>query len=359
MDFDDKIKAFTNHIVEIKSSIHTEEATKTSVIMPFFQLLGYDVFNPNEFTPEYIADVGIKKGEKVDYAIILNDELVMLVEAKAINENLEKYDSQLFRYFGTTKAKFAILTNGLIYRFYTDLEKQNVMDATPFMEIDLENLSDNDIQSLKKFQKENFNINNIFSTASELKYISMMKKALKDEFSNPSDDFVKLIISKKIYSGVKTATIIEKYRLLLQKVINSYLNELTNARLQSAMQSDKDDNVNNEEVDNKNNIVTTVEEIQSFYIVKSILSEYCNPSDISYKDTCYYFNILYDNKVTKWICRVVIRESVRYVIIPDVNKKEKRYELNNMNDIYKLKSELKARLNQLKSYSSTKEIDVL
>ena len=137
MAFEENLKNLITRIKSMKNSISTEEATKTSIIMPFFQILGYDVFNPVEFIPEYTADVGIKKGEKVDYAICLNDKLTILIEAKSINQQLEKHDSQLFRYFGTTAAKFAILTNGLIYRFYTDLDEQNRMDSTPFFEIDL------------------------------------------------------------------------------------------------------------------------------------------------------------------------------------------------------------------------------
>jgi Uncharacterized conserved protein len=133
MGFEESIKSFADRTNAIKNNILTEEATKTSLIMPFFQILGYDVFNPQEFTPEYVADVGIKKGEKVDYAILDNNgEPVLLIEAKSVNDILTKHDSQLFRYFGTTKAKFAILTNGIIYRFYTDLDQQNIMDEKSF-----------------------------------------------------------------------------------------------------------------------------------------------------------------------------------------------------------------------------------
>ena len=362
MEFEEKIKNFSKRIEDLKSNIKTEEATKTSIIMPFFQLLGYDVFNPNEFTPEYVADVGIKKGEKVDYAIVLNDEVVMLIEAKSINENLAKHDSQLFRYFGTSKAKFAILTNGLIYRFYTDLEKANVMDSAPFLEINLENLSDNDIQELRKFQKKNFDIDKIFSTASDLKYLGIMKKVLKEEFSNPSDEFVKLILNKEIYEGTKTATVIEKFKPLLKKSINSYINELINNRLQSAIQNDDEISDNKEEIEEEkenDGIITTVEEIQSFYIVKSILSEYCDPKKFAYKDTTRYFSILYENKVTKWICRICLKESVKYIIIADKNKKETRYDIDNINDIYKLKPELLKRLNQFKKIKKKEEIELL
>ena len=333
MNFEEKIKEFSSRISGLKETIKTEEATKTSLIMPFFQLLGYDVFNPNEFTPEYIADVGIKKGEKVDYAIILNNEVSILIEAKSINEHLEKHDSQLFRYFGTSKAKFAILTNGIVYKFYTDLEKTNVMDTTPFLEISLEDLKDNEIQEIKKFQKETFNIAEIFSTANDLKYLNLIKKVLKEEFTNPSDEFIKLILNKNVYDGVKTNVILEKYRPLIKKSITSYFNELMNNKLQTIMEdNDNNDNQEEEKVENTNSneIVTTVEELQAYYIVKSILAEYCDSKKIGYKDTFSYFGILYDNKVTKWICRIYLKESVKFITVPSSDKKEVRYDINSL-----------------------------
>ncbi|MEG2620796.1 MAG: type I restriction enzyme HsdR N-terminal domain-containing protein, partial [Bacilli bacterium] len=296
MSFEEQLKNFVSKVVKIKDKISTKEATKTSIIMPFFQTLGYDIFNPTEFTPEYIADVGIKKGEKVDYAIILNNEVSILIEAKAITEKLEKHDSQLFRYFGTSKAKFAILTNGLIYRFYTDLEKTNVMDTTAFLEINLEDIKDNDIQELKKFQKENFDIDYILSAASDLKYLSQIKKVLKEEFNEPTDEFIKLILNKDIYDGQKNQTVLDKYRPLIKKSLSYYVNELINERLQNAMKKN-DDIEEQEPIEEENNIITTMEEMDAFYTIKSILSEYCDTNKISYKDNYNYFAVLYDNKV--------------------------------------------------------------
>lgn len=150
MEFNDVIKQFSERILSLKDTITTEESTKMSLVVPLFQLLGYDVFNPNEFCPEYIADVGIKKGEKVDYAILENGQPNILVECKSCSEQLDKHSSQLFRYFGTSPAKFGILTNGIIYRFYTDLEESNKMDLVPFLEIDMTNLKDSSINELKK-----------------------------------------------------------------------------------------------------------------------------------------------------------------------------------------------------------------
>ena len=347
MEFEEKLKGFVERVKKLEKSIKTEEATKTSLIMPFFSLLEYDVFNPEEFIPEYIADVGIKKGEKVDYAISINNKVTILIEAKSINENLQKHDSQLFRYFSTTTAKIAILTNGIIYKFYTDLEELNKMDITPFLEINLLDIKENDFVELKKFDKEKFDINTIISSASNLKYESSIEKVLLEEFSNPSEELIKLILNKGIYEGVKTQNIVEKYKPIIKKSINYYINTLVNQKLQNALNNSnvetKDELV--EESIEEENIITTKEELESYYIVKGILSEYTTPNNLYYKDTYSYFGILYENKVTKWICRVFLKENVKYLIIPDENKNEVIYEINNIIDIYKLKDKLIERLN--------------
>lgn len=350
MEFEEKLNQFVERVKKVKDSINTEEATKTSLIMPFFSLLGYDVFNPNEFTPEYTADVGIKKGEKVDYAITINNQLTILIEAKSINENLQKHSSQLFRYFGTTSAKIGILTNGLVYKFFTDLDEVNKMDSTPFLEIDILNLKEADINELKKFCKENFDINTVINSASNLKYANSIEKILSEEFSDPSDEFIKLILNKGVYEGVKTQNVIDKYKPILKKSINHYLNNLINQRLQNAINNSSTESSDeiNIDIPCENSIVTTNEELESYYIVKSILSEFVDPSELYYKDTYSYFVILYENKVTKWICRVYLKESIKYVIIPDNDKKEIRYEIDNISDIYKLKEQL---INRLKTFT--------
>jgi len=156
--FTEQLKALSERTLNLKDTLNTEEATKTALVMPFFQLLGYDVFNPLEFSPEFTADVGIKKGEKVDYAILEDNEPVILIECKSVNEKLDNHDSQLFRYFGTTTSKFGILTNGVEYRFYTDLDEQNKMDSSPFLRFNLCELKDNHIVEIFKFTKENFDV---------------------------------------------------------------------------------------------------------------------------------------------------------------------------------------------------------
>jgi len=133
MDFKDQIKQLGERVIRLKDQIQTEEATKNAFIMPFIQALGYDVFNPLEVVPEFTADIGIKKGEKVDYAIMKEGQPIILIECKWWGDNLDVHNSQLFRYFHTTKSKFGLLTNGIQFRFYTDLMETNKMDEKPFL----------------------------------------------------------------------------------------------------------------------------------------------------------------------------------------------------------------------------------
>lgn len=348
MNFEEQIKSFSKRTKSIMNGIETEEATKTSIIMPFFQVLGYDVFNPSEFVPEFTADVGIKKGEKVDYAILNNKEPVILIECKSIKEELTKHDSQLFRYFGTTSAKFAILTNGIMYRFYTDLDEPNKMDEKPFLEINMLELKDAQIPELKKFHKESFDLNQIIDTAAELKYIGLMRHVIKEEFINPSDEFVRLILGNGVYDGVKTQNVIDKYKPILKKSLINYINDLVNEKIQTALNNDdkeemiisKVTDIGEDEIEEAeiNKIHTTDDELESYYIVKSILRETINPTRLFYKDTQSYFGILIDNKVTRWLCRICFKDSGNFIIIPNDLKEGIKYPINRVDDIYNLSS---------------------
>lgn len=339
MGFNEDLLQLSERIHSITGNIATEEATKMSMIVPFFQLLGYDVFNPNEFCPEYTADVGIKKGEKVDYAIIQNGEPIILIECKWCGDALDKHGSQLFRYFGTTPAKFGILTNGLIYKFYTDLDESNKMDLTPFLEIDISELKENHINELKKFCKSNFDKEKIFSTASELKYSNLIKEVLKTELDNPSDDFTKFLLTN-IYDGQKNQKIIDKFKPIVKKSFSSFINEIMNQKISSALKTEniKEEPVLEEVQDNKIN--TTQDEIESFYIVRGLLAEIIDVKDIAHRDTESYFGILYQDNNRKPICRMSLESKKKQIHIPNADKTFVRYPLESLNDIYKYKKEL-------------------
>ena len=234
MEFKDELRKYTERLENIKDTLQTEEATKMSLIVPFFQLLGYDVFNPLEFCPEYTADIGIKKGEKVDYAILMGKDPVILIEAKSVNKKLDRHSSQLFRYFVSTPAKFAILTNGIEYKFYTDLDDTNKMDKESFLDINLLNIKDAEIAQLNKFKKQNLNISEIMDSASLLKYNSLFKNFIENQFKNPTDDFIKLFL-QPVYKGAKTQSVIEKFRPIVEKALTDYINELLTDKIQAAL----------------------------------------------------------------------------------------------------------------------------
>jgi predicted type IV restriction endonuclease len=348
-NFIQQIKTLSSRIERLKPNIQTEEATKTSLIMPLIQSLGYDVFNPEEFVPEFIADVGIKKGEKIDYAIMENGNPVILIEAKSVHEKLHKHDSQLFRYFGTTKAKFAILTNGIEYKFFTDLDEPNKMDVKPFFIFNLLELRENHIHELAKFRKNVFDIENVLTTASELKYTGEIKKFLNLQWEDPNDEFIKFIIGD-VFQGVKTKKVVDNFRDIVKKSLSQFINEKVNDKLQKALNSDtkvevgegsEEDSPNEEVVEEQVNvetIVTTAEEIEGYVLVKLLLKDEIDSNRVFYRDNRSYLNVLIDDNIRKWVCRLGFNTNNKYIQLNDDGKTT--YKLENLNDILLYKDEL-------------------
>lgn len=341
MDFKDEIKQFGDRVEKLKPQINTEEATKNAFIMPFIKALGYDVFNPLEVVPEFIADIGIKKGEKVDYAIMKDNEPVILVECKHWGESLDPHNSQLFRYFHTTKAKFGLLSNGIIYRFYTDLMEPNKMDEKPFFEFNVTDIKDNQIEELKKFHKSYFDIGDIQNTASELKYMNELKALMNIEFQNPTEGFVRYF-AKQLYQGMLTSRLLEQFTSLTRRSVQQYINDLITERLKSALKKENDEalaplgqepsQVSSSGTESK--IETTQEEIEGFLIVKTILRQKIKPTRIVYRDAQSYFAILLDDNNRKTICRLYLNGTKRYIGTFDEQKKETRHEILTVDDIF-------------------------
>lgn len=351
MDFKDVIKQLSERINKLKDNLQTEEATKNALIMPMLQALGYDVFNPLEVMPEFICDIGTKKGEKIDYAIMSNNEPILLIECKHWNQQLTLHDNQLLRYFHVSKAKFGLLTNGILYRFYTDLETPNKMDEKPFLEINLLDIKQHQIDELKKFHKAYFDVENILSSASELKYTSELKNVINNEFANPGPEFVKLF-AKQVYDGIITTKLLEQFTTLVKKSISSLINDTISDRLKSALKTETSNEENSEEPkekreinDDKSGIITTEEELEGFMIVKAILREIVDISRIAYRDAQTYFAILFDDNNRKPVVRLYFNGNKKYIVTFDSNKKEIRHDIDSLDDIYKYCEEIKAVVN--------------
>lgn len=335
MDFKDEIRQFAKRVDRLLPQIKTEEATKTSLIMPFLKILGYDVFDPFEVHPEFIADIGIKKGEKVDYAILRDEKPIILIECKHYADGLDPHNSQLFRYFHTTAAKFSLLTNGLEYRFYTDLVTPNKMDEKPFFEFKITDIRDNEIAELRKFHKTIFDLDSISSAASDLKFFNELKISITSEMQNPSDEFVRYF-AKQVYPSIVTAKVLEQFIPLVKRVFSQIINDQISERLKSALQKETE----SEEKDNKKSldpeplVVTSQDEIDGYLIVKSILRKDVEVGRVFMRDQQTYCGILLDDNNRRPLCRFYFTSNRLRIGLFDKDKKESRYDLDQLDDIY-------------------------
>lgn len=340
MDFKELISQIADRIDKLKDQVKTEEASKNAFIMPFISALGFDVFNPMEVVPEYIADVGIKKGEKVDYCLMKDGQPIILIECKHWDKKLSAHESQLFRYFATTKSKIAILTNGIYYQFYSDVDDENKMDDRPFLEFDIRSIKEGQINEIKKFSKESFDIKDIVNTANELKYSKLIKELLAKEFSSASMDFTKFVLSE-IYDGRLTQKVMEQFRPIVQKCLKQFVTEQINDRLKIAIAKEdiqvEAENIAEEKV---SEIVTTEDELQGFRIVQAIAASEFSSDIVKYKDTKSYFAINYKGHTRKPVCRLWFNRSTWHLGLFDKEKNETKHVVKTVEDIYNYSDDL-------------------
>ena len=349
MSIHEKLTQLAAQIEERKGSILTEEATKTAIVMPFlYDILGYDVFNPLEVTPEYTTDVGTKKGEKVDYAIFKDGEVQILIEVKAIGSALNiSHAHQLVRYFHVSKARIGILTNGQHWHFYTDIDEPNKMDALPFLKLDVLRPDSHTIPKLLKMSKEAFNLESVISTAEELKYTLGLKQALKDQFADPSDEFVRVLASG-LYSGQFTQRVREQFSDLVKRACDQLVSDLVNDRLSGALRATVStqitDNSDDVENDQAKKIDTTVEEIEGYHIVRALLWGEVDQERIVHRDTQSYFGILLDNNNRKPICRLHFNSSKKkievFTISDSGDRSSETFALKSVAEIAKYRDQL-------------------
>ncbi|MDR2007572.1 MAG: type I restriction enzyme HsdR N-terminal domain-containing protein [Alphaproteobacteria bacterium] len=290
---------------------------------------------------EYTADIGKKKGEKVDYALIKDSKPIIFIEVKHHEETLSNHGTQLHRYFGTTlETKIGVLTNGIEYQFFSDIENQNTMDSEPFFTFNLESPKvKSEVVSIKKFIQHTFNIDEVIDFAEKNKIKTSIQNLLKKELENPSDDFVKYFIDK-LTDKKKTPNLIQTYKEICKVAFNSMITDLAKEKITNTLSNlqNKTEIETNEKSDEEQ-IITTEEEMQAFFIIQAIGAEIpeISVNDITYKDTLSYFNILYKNKVTQWICRLKITDRIKRV---EFKHNGKKIDLEELSDLYKYKTEI-------------------
>ncbi|MBN3896733.1 MAG: restriction endonuclease subunit R [Nostoc sp. NOS(2021)] len=322
---------FTEDIIKLSEQVRKrfdqvvgEEATKMALIVPFLSALGYDVYDPSEVMPEYVADFATRRAgqfEKVDYALAINGTKVMLVEAKARGQKAEAHDGQLSRYFnGLLTTKVAIVTNGVEYRFFTDLRDKNVMDKEPFFTFNILEYDTKDIDNLKFFHRDNFEVTAITNHAEEMVYVKGMTQLLGNLLRSPSEEFVRFLVAELgtvapsyEIKGRITGKIIDKFKPIVKKSIQGSLVELMTRSLSQEITQPVELEVEQEieeeekqQESQESKVVTTAEEIEAFEKIKAITQTSMSYNfELQYKDTASYFGINL-GKSTWWFLRLYL-----------------------------------------------------
>ncbi|HMM16238.1 MAG TPA: type I restriction endonuclease [Petrimonas sp.] len=344
-----KLEQLHQRVDSLKDQINTEEATKNAFVMPFIQILGYDIFNPTEVIPEFICDIGTKKGEKIDYVIKRDGDPILIIECKHWKEKVEAHNSQLHRYYHVSKSRFGVLTNGHQYNFYADLEKPNIMDEKPFFSLDLSNLKDSSIKILEKFSKKGYNLEEILDSAEALKYIKIIRNEFEKELQEPSDEMVRLLVNR-FFEKPLTASRLLTFKEYTRKAFSNSINDSISSRLKSALNinetvsSKSSEQVTpiNENIDSPK-FNTTEEEMEASLIIKAILREVIPSSRIAFRDTQSYFGVLLDDNNRKPICRLHFNSSNKYLELFNNGKDNGEKKLiERLDDIYDFKSQLLA-----------------
>ncbi len=341
----EKIKNLSERIEKTLSVIQTEEATKNAYIMPFLQLLGYDVFNPLEVVPEFTADIGIKKGEKVDYAIMLGDAPAILIECKDCRNDLNiDNESQLFRYFHSARAKFGVLTNGISWKFFTDLVEPNKMDAHPFLEINLLEPDRINHAELEKFSKAKFDAENIRAAADHLKCTSSIKRVLTEEFADPSEDFLRLIFRRM---NTTACVFNEKQKAKIKPIVKSAIDLLISEKIETNLESMRKAAAAAREAATAaqapiSEVVTSEAEMEGFNIVRAIGSELVSPEKIVMRDAKSYCAVLFEDNNRRPLARLYFNNPDKLAIGLFATPEEEKVPLAAISEIYALRAKIHA-----------------
>ena len=307
--------------------IKGEEATKQALILPFLQVLGYDVYDPTETQPEYVADFAKKRGgvlEKVDYALHLKGQPALFIECKAADATPEDHDGQLARYFNATPSvRIGVVTNGIRYRFFTDLQAQNMMDSVPFMEFNVLAFTEREVEILRPFTKEAFNSESIQGHAEEIIFVGKVTTLINELLRNPSESFVRFLLAEvELVSGRVTKNVVERFVPIVKKAIQTTLLDMMTKSIQQEIAQP---NVQVAapvaappappsaaeslqaaaaavEPSSSAQIETTEVELEIFRIIQRICAESSIKQTVSYKDSASYFGINL-GKVTSWFLR--------------------------------------------------------
>ena len=356
MDVYERLSDLASRLPALEGNMETEEATKHALVLPFIGALGYDVFDPVQVVPEYVADVAGLKGEKVDYALMRDGIPAALIECKQADAELSsRHLAQLSRYFTSTDAKIGVLTNGIVYQFFTDLVEPNRMDETPFMVLDLRDLDEERVKELHRLTHDALDLDGMVDAARELSYLSGMRSALERQLSTPDDTLVRWL-AKEVYNGHLTERIRAEFAERTRKAFRSLINERVNEIIRRAADFEQSDDVavepeaddiedDDPETADGEGIVTTAEEIEGWDIIKAILEGTVDPDRVYMRDAKSYCAILLDNNNRRAICRFRFgkrKKAIWIVGIVGAEKNSTKHVIRSLDDIYLYAEQIRA-----------------
>lgn len=337
MGFTEDLAALSERVASRLHSCKGEENTKAAFITPFLGVLGYDTTDPTEVIHEYFADFAtptkVRQPKKVDYAIAINNNIVMLVEAKACTEKPEVHDGQLRYYFNATHtARIGMATNGVEYRFFTDLHRDNMMDNEPFFTFNILDYQAKDVENLKLFHRDNFDALNINHHAEAIIFYRNITSLIGNLLQSPSDEFVRFLVGEmfkaapdcKMYSKIGK-NLIEKCKPIVKRSIQASVLDLVTRSMNQQMaplevqiespivDTDAFDD-EPQETGLKVRANTTQEELEAFRKIQSIVQTSAKfKIDPQFKDTVSYFGINL-GKSTWWFLRLYLSSTKKSFI---------------------------------------------
>ena len=247
-----------------------------------------------------------------------------------------------------------MVTNGVQYNFYTDLDAANKMDSSPFLSVDLLDLRDTTVAELNALSRDAFNIDLILENAGRLKYLAGIKDVLAAQLSEPDEEFTRFFFARVAPGEQFRAATRERFSGIVRLAFQEFLNERVTGRLRSALQHENAAPDAADASDEESQIETTVDELLGYHIVKSILRDTVKPERIMHRDTRTYMGVLLDDNNRKPICRLHFNRKQRYLGLFNPEKQETRVRLDDLNDIFTHADRLRATVSSYEALDDAK-----
>lgn len=339
-NFIERLRKHAEHVKNVGSHCTTEETTKQALILPLLDILGFSPFDPTRVKAEYGADFpGVKSSERVDYALFCHGVPVMFIEAKAHAENLSNHSPQLSRYFNATpEVTIGAITNGREWRFFTDLNNKNMMDAAPFLTVNFENMDVALLPRLHRFRHDEFKPDALRTLAEETVYLNAFTNVISQSLREPDVEFVKYVAGRADVQRQFNARFLEGIAPIVKHAVERAVSNMVVSGLSARVEAvaaptpiaesmvppASNDDPRADVVDPENTrIVTTYAERRLFEMVQGILGD---GAEVFAKDTESYYSVLYQNKVNRWLLRYQAdkRQPCIFVCVPltDERKRE-------------------------------------